>query len=241
MRTIGSAALGLTIAFGCLSARDASIANHEKENPSSDHCLSVVMECAAIQAPQRVTFTAYIMPSSPEAPIAPKPLVIKWKTSKGAIQTGQGTPVVVVDATGVENQCLTATVEVIDPNRSCSLFASCSTLVRPCCVDREKYDEYGSLSWQNEKVRLDKLAVQMKQLPNSEVSIFAYDGYKSPKGLARQRASRAKQYLTGRHGIEAARIRITADQDFVGIEPPRRIKLEFYIREHDLTSPCTNP
>jgi hypothetical protein len=83
----------------------------------------------------------------------------KWTVSAGKIVGGQGTSSIIVDANGIEEKSITATVEVGGLPEGCGNVASCSTpTICPPPPSSRKFDEYGDLSWAEEKARLDKFA-----------------------------------------------------------------------------------
>lgn len=85
-------------------------------------------------------------------------VTFNWTVSAGNIIEGQGTAAITVDKTGFGGQPFTATVEVGGLPKDCPNLASCSTpIVDPPLLAR-KFDEYGDLSWAEERSRLDKFA-----------------------------------------------------------------------------------
>jgi hypothetical protein len=89
-------------------------------------------------------------------------LTFNWTVSAGKITGGQGTASITLDKTGFGGQTFTATVEVGGLPKDCPNLASCSTpLVDPPPPSR-KFDEYGDLSWAEERARLDKFAGFLK-------------------------------------------------------------------------------
>jgi hypothetical protein len=84
----------------------------------------VVASPDQIQMGERIDFTVAVTTGSP-----PPKLTFNWTTDAGKIVGGQGTPAIVVDATGVAGSSITATVEVggIDP--VCNQTASSTTQI----------------------------------------------------------------------------------------------------------------
>jgi hypothetical protein len=75
-----------------------------------------------------------------------------------------------------------------------------------CCVDFfPRVDEYGALSYEDEKARLDNYAILMKERLNRGV-IVAYGRSHIERAKIMKRAKRAKKYLTLKHGVEPQRI-----------------------------------
>jgi hypothetical protein len=72
--------------------------------------------------------------------------------------------------------------------------------------DPRKFDEYGNLSFADEKFRLDNVAVGLKAEPDSVVYLYAYNGRRGCVGEAQARAARAKRYLVSERGIAPERV-----------------------------------
>ena len=90
-----------------------------------------------------------------------------WSVSAGTISSGQGTSSITVDTAGLGGQTVTATVELSGLDSACSRTASCSTSVRTPPADCRKFDEYADLRFNDEKARLDNLAIQLQQEPGA--------------------------------------------------------------------------
>lgn len=164
-------------------------------------------------------------------------LTWSWHSSSGRIVRGQFDSELSVDTTGLLDECVVGTVKVGGLKPECPNTAYCKSLVRRSAV---RFDSYGHLTLKDERERLNNLALQLKQKPNSEVSILAFDGSQAKTGTARRWANRAKSYLVSKHGIDPIRVRITADRDFVGKPLAKASRLDFYIRPHNLRAPCSN-
>lgn len=63
--------------------------------------------------------------------------------------------------------------------------------------DARKFDEYGDIRFEDEKARLDNVAVELQNAPNLRLAVLAYGGRKSRPDDAIKRAERAKKYLVG--------------------------------------------
>ena len=135
----------------------------------------------------------------------------KWEVSGGNIVTGQGTRTVLAEPAGArqsEAVNIVATVEVggIDP--ACSRSSSCSLKVDPGCKAPQKFNEYGDLSFEEEKEQLDNLATYLLgSVPDSVAYILGYGGRNSclwEEG--KLRAERAKNYLVDKYRIDGDRI-----------------------------------
>ena len=69
------------------------------------------------------------------------------------------------------------------------------------------FDSYGELSWEEEKAHLDNFAIALQQDSNLIGNIIVYAGRRSCKNEAKDRALRAKRYLTKTRSIQASRIK----------------------------------
>jgi hypothetical protein len=96
----------------------------------------------------------------------------------------------------------------------CAIIALCLTSAGKCPyppipdVIWEKVDEYGNISFREEKARLDQFILRLRGESRSTAYVIAYAGRVSCAGEARTRANRVKNYLTNVGRIEAKRIQI---------------------------------
>ena len=140
-------------------------------------------------------------------------LSYNWTVSpSGAhILNGQGTPTITVDSTGLAGQRITATLNVDDGSGDamCRQTAQAYTTIPPpqkrVIVGRE-FDTCCSCSYDDQKARLDNLAVELQNDPTTTTYIFAYGGRTSPVGQADRLLARARDYLVSQRGIDASRI-----------------------------------
>ena len=128
-----------------------------------------------------------------------------WSVSAGTITAGQGTSSITVDTAGLGGQTVTATVDVGGLDPSCSKTASCSTGVEIPPASCRKFDEYADLTFNDEKARLDNLAIQLQQEPGSQ-AFYVIFGSCDTEGAAR--STRAVDYLVNNRGIDRARITV---------------------------------
>jgi hypothetical protein len=68
------------------------------------------------------------------------------------------------------------------------------------------FDQYGTISWEDEKARLDNFAIQLQNYERSIGYILVYDATQGCPGEAMARAIRAKRYLTEYRGIPWNRV-----------------------------------
>jgi hypothetical protein len=138
----------------------------------------------------------------------------KWEVSAGTITAGQGTPLLKVDATGVGEQSVAATVEVTGLPAACARYASCTAGVIQPIGCRRPLDEYGDIPFEDEQARLDNFAVELQNDPVSSGYLICYGGRVGYEGEARARCDRAKDYISKVRGIAADRI-VTVDGGFM--------------------------
>ena len=136
-----------------------------------------------------------------------------WTVSPASahILSGAGNPTITVDSTGLAGQRITATLAVDDGSGDpmCHQTAHAYTNVPPqekrVIVGRE-FDTCCSCSYDDQKARLDNLAVELQNDPTTTTYIFAYGGRTSPLGQADRLLARARDYLITQRGIDASRI-----------------------------------
>lgn len=134
-----------------------------------------------------------------------------WEVSAGTIPSGQGSPSLRVDTTGVGGGQVTATVEVAGLPASCERTYSCTTGI--IHVIGCGLDEYGDISFDDEKARLDNFAIELQNDPTSRGYLLCYGGRVGRAGEAEKRCGRAKDYMADVRGIGRERL-ITVDGGF---------------------------
>lgn len=169
-------------------------------------CPELRVDCPSgiTEAGTPITFTANVSGGDPGASIT-----YNWTVSAGTITSGQGTPSITVDTTGLGGQTITGTVELGGVAPECNRTASCSSQVGETRVAR-KFDEYGNIAFNDEKARLDNFAIELQNDPGAQGYIIAYSGRRARANEAQARADRAKDYLVNTRGIDAGRI-VTLD------------------------------
>src|ERR1700752_569406 len=140
-------------------------------------------------------------------------LTYTWtvRPSNAHIISGAGTPTITVDSTGISGQRLSVTLVVDDGSgdRNCRQVAQSFTTIPPqekrTIVGRE-FDTCYSCTYDDQKARLDNLAVEMQSDPTTTTYLFGYGGRTSPVGQADRLLTRAREYLVTQRGIDASRI-----------------------------------
>jgi hypothetical protein len=166
-----------------------------------------------ISAPKQVTEGEIITYSADVAYSGNAALKYNWKItpSSARIISGLGSPTLNVDSTGLGGQRITATLTADDGSSdpACTQIVQAASVVaaleKKVIVARE-YDECNSCSLDDQKARLDNLAVELQNDPSTRAYILAYGGRMSPLGQVEKLMSRSRDYLTTQRGIDASRI-----------------------------------
>ena len=166
-----------------------------------------------VSAPTSVTEGEIITYTADVAYTGNAGLKYSWTVSPAGahLQSGQGTPTITVDSTGLAGQRITATLTVDDGSSDamCRQIAHASTNIPPAqkriLVGRE-FDTCCSCSYDDQKARLDNLAVELQNDPTTKTYIFSYGGRTSAVGQADRLLARARDYLVSERGIDASRI-----------------------------------
>lgn len=171
--------------------------------PTRPVCPNVSIYCPDVQqAGTPITFTASVSGGTPG--VTP---TYNWVVSAGTILTGQGTPTITVDTTGLAGQPIIATVGVEGYELVCA--ARCQASV-PAPPNPKKFDEIGEAARDDEKARLDVFAIELQNSPGARGYIIGYGGSNKRYGTGAQRAQRARDYMVTTRGIDSSRI-VTLD------------------------------
>jgi hypothetical protein len=162
---------------------------------------------AQVSEGEVITYTADVAYSGSAA------LNYTWTISPTNVRilSGAGTPTITIDSTGLAGQRITATLVVDDGSgdSSCRQIAQASTFVPPP-PPREnpakEFDVCCSCSYDDQKARLDNLAVALQNEQSTTAYIIAYGGRTSRIGQADRLGGRARDYLVTQRGIGPSRI-----------------------------------
>jgi hypothetical protein len=140
-------------------------------------------------------------------------LKYNWTISPSAarIMSGAGSPTITVDSTGLGGQRLIATLSVDDGSAdpACMQTAQAVSMVaameKKILVARE-FDECDNCTFDDQKARLDNLAVELQNDPATTGYVIAYGGRMSPIGQTARLMTRARDYLINERGIDGSRI-----------------------------------
>jgi len=193
-------------AFNCLAVLCLSLLSLSMSVPSQSpktECPTITVDCptSCYKSGHPFTVTANVTGVDPKLSLS-----YEWSVTNGTITSGQGTPSINVTLAD-ECQLITATVEVKGLDASCQNTASCSSAT-DCCwpLVSRRFDKYGDLAFVDEKKRLDYFAEQLKNEPESQGYILVYGKRGAPAGEAKTRATRAKDYLVTKLGIDEKRL-----------------------------------
>ncbi len=142
-----------------------------------------------------------------------------WSVSAGTITSGQGTPSITVDTTGLSNTSVTATLDIggTDPTCGCTTQATetAGVGVKPGPV---LVDEFGAMPNDDIRGRLDLFFAELSNNPNNQGYIINY-------GTPAQVATREKlirNHITFRR-FDASRITLVNGGDTGGGQPSTKL------------------
>lgn len=168
-----------------------------------------------ISAPNQVTDGEIITYTADVVYTGKSPLNYTWKVtpSSARIISGLGTPTLNVDSTGLGGQRITATLTADDGSSdpACAQSAQAVSIIAPIekkVIVAQEFDECNSCSLNDQKARLDNLAVELQNDPSTRAYIIAYGGRMSPLGQVEKLSSRARDYLVAHRGIDASRLTV---------------------------------
>lgn len=153
-----------------------------------------------------ITFSADVGYAGPSA------LNYTWTVSppSARILTGAGTPTITVDSSGLGNRRVTAILVVDDGSgdRSCRQTAQAQTGItaQELRQPAKRFDEFPSVAFDDDKARLDNLAIELQNNPGATGYIIAYSGRRSRPGQADRMGARAADYLVNTRGITRNRL-----------------------------------
>lgn len=166
-----------------------------------------------ISAPKQVTDGEIITYTADVAYSGTNSLRYIWKVtpSSARIVSGQGSPTLNVDSTGLGGQRITATLTADDGSSypECSQTVQAVSLITPLekkIIVAREFDECNSCTFDDQKARLDNLAVELQNDPSTRAYILAYAGRMSPLGQVEKLMNRSRDYLITQRGIDASRI-----------------------------------
>lgn len=166
-----------------------------------------------VSAPGQVTEGEIITYTADVSYTGGTPLQYAWRVtpSSAKVISGLGTATLNVDSTGLGGQRITATLTAgngsADPAcaKTVQAVSVIAAIEKKVIVARE-FDECNSCTFDDQKARLDNLAVELQNDPSTRGYILAYGGRMSPIGQVEKLMSRARDYLVTQRGIDASRL-----------------------------------
>lgn len=166
-----------------------------------------------VSAPQSVTEGEIITYAADVSYGGTAGLKYNWTISPSSVRimSGAGTPTITVDSTGLGGQRIIATLSVDDGSAdpACMQTAQAVSVVaameKKVLVARE-FDECNNCTFDDQKARLDNLAVELQNDPATIGYVIAYGGRTSPIGQTARLMTRARDYLINERAIDGSRI-----------------------------------
>lgn len=169
----------------------------------------------SISAPNQVTEGEIITYTADATYTGNAALKYTWTVSPSSARviSGLGTSTLNVDSTGLGGQRIIATLTADDGSSdpSCAQSAQAVSLIAPIkkvAIVAREFDECNNCTFDDQKARLDNLAVELQNDPSTRAYIIAYGGRMSPVGQVEKLMSRAREYLVTQRGIDASRLSI---------------------------------
>jgi hypothetical protein len=129
-----------------------------------------------------------------------------WQVSTGEISAGQGTDTITISVPENSKGEVVARVTLDGFSLECPVEATTATAQTAFGLQHFLLQEFGNINQEDEKARLDSVALALQQDPRLQVHIIFYGGRFSSSAEALRRAERAKDYLINVRGMEADRI-----------------------------------
>jgi len=101
-------------------------------------------------------------------------LEYEWTVSIGTISSGQGTPSITVDTTGLADTNITAEVKIKGLYDNCPNTASETGSITVVCRLPRTFDEFGKISANEVMVRTKNLFIELENSPNSQSYVIIY-------------------------------------------------------------------
>ena len=169
----------------------------------------------SISAPNQVTEGEIITYTADVSYTGDSALKYTWKVtpSSAHVISGMGTATLNVDSTGLGGQRIIATLTADDGSsdpacaQSAQVVSNIAPIKKVVIVARE-FDECNNCTFDDQKARLDNLAVELQNDPTTRAYIIAYGGRMSPVGQVEKLMNRAREYMVTQRGIDASRLSV---------------------------------
>ena len=169
----------------------------------------------SISAPSQVTEGEIITYTADVAYSGNASLKYNWVVtpSSAHVISGLGTPTLTVDSTGLGGQRIIATLTADDGSSdpACAQSAQAVSNIAPVkkvAIVAQEFDECNNCTFDDQKARLDNLAVELQNDPTTRAYIIAYGGRMSPVGQVEKLMNRARAYMITQRGIDASRLSV---------------------------------
>jgi hypothetical protein len=169
----------------------------------------------SISAPNQVTEGEIITYNADVTYSGDSALKYTWKVtpSSAHIISGLGTPTLSVDSSGLGGQRIIATLTADDGSSdpACVQSAQVVSIIAPIkkvVIVAREFDECNNCTFDDQKARLDNLAVELQNDPTTRAYIIAYGGRMSPVGQVEKLMNRAREYMVTQRGIDASRLSV---------------------------------
>lgn len=146
------------------------------------------------------------------------PVIYNWTVSPNTVNVTSGlqTSAITVDTTGMAGQTVTADLDVNDGvyDAACRQRISVPTIVdkKPELPQNYKFDDFDSLSFDDDKARLDAFAIELQNHPDAQGYVILYQGTDNVSRKSRNAdkiGKRTLDYLVKVRGVDPRRIVIT--------------------------------
>ncbi len=128
--------------------------------------ISVTGPSSAILPGDEMIFAANI------SNVEPDQVGYVWTVKGGQITRGQGTPVIYVSTAAAEKRTITARIKIKNLPAGCPDLSSETASI--ATVDPTMLDEYGKLTFREEKQRLDEAVKEMRRSKGAGLIIITY-------------------------------------------------------------------
>ena len=169
----------------------------------------------SISAPNQVTEGEIITFNADVAYSGNSALKYTWKVtpSTASVISGLGTSTLNVDSSGLGGQRIIATLTADDGSSdpTCAQSAQAVSIIAPIkkvAIVAREFDECDNCTFDDQKARLDNLAVELQNDPTMRAYIIAYGGKMSPVGQVEKLMTRAREYIVTQRGISASRLTV---------------------------------
>lgn len=171
--------------------------------------ISVIGPDKLVKIDENMTFTAKI------DGIGLEKIKFEWIFSNGTLISGQGTSAITLATTkDMQGQTITAFVKInelpVDCPNKFSGKGEVETLIR--CGSPRIIEDYGKILWRDEKVKLDNIAIELKNDDNSMVYFIFWTNKKVTSKTIKTQLTKIETYLTNKHKITKSRIKLTVAQ-----------------------------